>query len=105
MPFHRPIPDDKPPLKGAGALAGYVAAEKMMQIAFVLPAAVVIGLALGMWADHLLHQKWIVIVGIVFGSAAGLVYVIRMALNAEKASRSGNDNQNGIGKGSTDDHL
>ena len=98
MPFHRPIPDDKPPSKGSGALAGYVAAEKMMQIAFVLPAAVVVGLALGIWADHVLHQKWIAIVGIVLGSVAGLVYVIRMALNTEKASRSGNDNQNKTGK-------
>ena len=42
MPFQRPIPESKPPEKNSGALAGYIEAEKLMQIAFVLPAAVAI---------------------------------------------------------------
>jgi len=38
-------------------------------------------------ADHLLHQKWIVIVGIILGSISGLVFVVQTAVAAEKNSR------------------
>ena len=37
MPFNRPIPDAKPRGKSSSALASLVEAEKMMQIAFLLP--------------------------------------------------------------------
>ncbi len=57
-----------------------------MQIAFVLPSAVLIGWLGGALADHLLHQKWIVIAGVIFGCISGLVYVVRMAVAAEKSS-------------------
>jgi hypothetical protein len=62
MPFHRAIPESKPPAKATSGLGAYVEAEKLLQIAFVLPSAVVIGWLGGALADHLLHQKWIVIV-------------------------------------------
>jgi hypothetical protein len=45
MPFHRAIPESKPTEKSTGALRGYVEAEKMLHLAFVLPAAVFIGWA------------------------------------------------------------
>ena len=103
MSFHRAIPESKPPAKATSGLGAYVEAEKLMQIAFVLPSAVVIGWLAGALADHLLHQKWIVIVGIVLGSISGLVFVVQTAVAAEKNSRKEDTTQNGTGKGSSDD--
>ncbi len=79
MPFNRPIPDSKPHAKLSSGVGAIVEAEKLMQIALLLPSAAVIGWLIGAWLDHKLHQSWIAIAGIVFGCISGLVYVIRMA--------------------------
>jgi hypothetical protein len=102
MPFNRPIPEARPRTKPASALASLVEAEKMMQIAILLPAAAFIGWLAGAWLDSRLHQSWIAIFGIVFGGISGLVGVVRMALAAERNSRPGSNIQNGTGKGSPD---
>jgi ATP synthase protein I len=92
MAFHRPIPESKlPRAKAKSGIASMVEAEKLMQIAFVLPSAVVIGWLLGAWADHQFHQKWMMLTGIGFGCVAGLFSVIRMAMEAEKATRGDGD--------------
>lgn len=70
--------------KQQSGLSLYVQAEKMLQIAFVLPCALVIGWVLGAWADRALHQSWITIAGVILGCVSGLVFVIRMAFAAEK---------------------
>jgi F0F1-type ATP synthase assembly protein I len=101
MPFHRAIPEQKPPSKAASGFGALVEAEKLMQIAFVLPSAVVIGWLGGALADHLLHTKWIMIAGIGLGCVSGLYYVIQSAFAAEKASRKEDAPQNGPGKGTT----
>lgn len=80
MPFIRPNPDSKPPAKPVSALASLVEAEKMMQIAILLPSAAFVGWLLGLWADKLLHQSWISLVGIIFGGVSGLVYVVRLVI-------------------------
>ena len=103
MPFNRPIPNSKPPSQLKSGVDAWVQAEKLMQIALVLPSAVVIGWLGGALADHLLHQKWIVIVGIILGSISGLVFVVQTAVAAEKNSRKMDTTQNGTGKGSSDD--
>jgi len=100
MPFNRPIPESKPRPKPAGAVASLIEAEKLMQIAFLLPAAVGIGWGAGWLADRLLHQSWITIAGVIFGCVAGLVSMIRMALAAERNSRTGSKVGDGTGKGS-----
>ena len=72
-----------------------------MQIAFVLPSAMIIGWLGGAWVDSKLHQKWITIVGVIFGCIAGLYYVIRLAMDAEKsagASDAAIKKENGSGK-------
>ena len=73
MPFNRPIPESKLPSKGSVGLQGLVQAEKMVQIAIVLPSAVLIGWLGGAWLDSRLHQSSIALLGIVLGSISGMV--------------------------------
>jgi hypothetical protein len=103
MPFNRPIPESKPRTKPASALASLVEAEKMMQIAILLPAAAFIGWLAGAWLDSRLHQSWIGLAGIIFGGVSGLVYVIRLAMAAgvKTADAAGEGNKSGTGKGSS----
>ena len=108
MPYHRPIPDAKQDGKPAGLMGSWIQAEKLMQIALILPCSAFIGWLIGAWLDRHFHQSWIVIVGIVFGGISGLVYVIRLALNVEKDpamqdddSFSGDDSSSGKGSGGT----
>jgi ATP synthase protein I len=86
MPFHRPIPESKsqtgPVPKRVPGLQSLVQAEKLMQIAFVLPCAMVIGWGAGWCVDHFLHTHWGVIAGLILGLVAGMVSVIRMAMEA-----------------------
>jgi ATP synthase protein I len=89
MADHRPIPDAKSPRQGAGWVDAVVQAEKLIQIALVLPCAAFIGWLLGAWLDGRLHQSWIGLFGIVFGGLSGLVYVVRLALSTAKQSEPG----------------
>ena len=47
------------------------------QLAFMLPAGTVAGWLLGSLLDHWLHTTWISIVGLLLGTAGGLVELIR----------------------------
>ena len=87
MPYNQPIPDRKGRGKAAGGLESLVQAEKLLQIAFVLPSAMVIGWLAGAWADLKLHQSWLTVAGVIFGCVAGLFYVVQMAIQAEKSVR------------------
>jgi len=100
LPFNRPIPNSKPQSKGPSGLGTLVEAEKLLQIAILLPSAAIIGWLLGAWADGLLHQSWIGIVGMIFGGIAGLVYVIRLVTSKSNNSNAQRGSQNG--KGSSD---
>ena len=70
--------------KRSGGLDALVKAEKLSQIAFVLPVSVVVGWGAGVLLDRWLHQHWIYIVGLILGSIAGLVEAVRLALRAGK---------------------
>jgi F0F1-type ATP synthase assembly protein I len=48
------------------------------QIAFIIPAAVVVGLLLGKLLDYWLHTHWLFLVGVIVGSIAGFIDMIRM---------------------------
>ena len=105
MAFNRPIPENMRGETHGGrkqpsGLSLYVQAEKMLQIAFVLPCAVVIGWVLGAWADKWLHQSWISIAGVILGCVSGLVFVVRMALAAEKDMKPDAANGSGAAAGS-----
>ena len=50
------------------------------QIAFALPAAVVVGWLVGAALDRWLHTSWLYLAGILLGIAAGFVELIRTAM-------------------------
>lgn len=95
MPYNNPIPDDRKPKRDSGGLATLVQAERLMQIAILLPSAAFIGWLIGAWLDKKLGQSWIGIAGIVFGGISGLVYVIRLVMT------TGTDDKNGKGSSSS----
>ena len=73
--------DRKP---GKGEESPWVTVARYSEIGFMIPAAVLVGYFLGLTADHFLHTHWIYLVGIIFGSVAGFVSMIRKALEASK---------------------
>lgn len=101
MPFNRPIPKSRQGTRWATSLSSLVEAEKMIQIAVLLPSSAFVGWILGAWLDKLFHQSWISLVGILFGGISGIVYVVRMVVQSGRKPRrnSGPDPGNpGAGK-------
>jgi F0F1-type ATP synthase assembly protein I len=54
------------------------------QLAFVLPAATVVGWLIGYALDKWLHTTWLYLVGLLLGIAAGFVELIRTVTSSEK---------------------
>lgn len=52
------------------------------EIAFIIPAAVVVGLLLGKLLDYWLHTQWLFLGGIIFGAVVGFIQMIRMVTKA-----------------------
>ena len=59
---------------------------KYGHIGFILPACVFVGLLLGSALDKWLGTKWLIIVGIILGSVAGFLELIRVMIKASKDS-------------------
>ncbi len=55
----------------------WVQAGNYAQLAFVLPAAIVVGWLIGVGLDKWLHTTWLYIVGLILGIIAGFVELIR----------------------------
>jgi hypothetical protein len=91
MAFNRPIPDPSPRRKSSSGLDTLVQAEKLMQIAILLPSAAFIGWLLGAWADKAWHQTWIGLAGMVFGGISGIVYVVRLVLSTNADTQIGSN--------------
>jgi F0F1-type ATP synthase assembly protein I len=92
------MPDDSPspqanPRRRSALTAGVASYERLMQIAFVMPASVAVGWLIGYGLDKWLHQHWIYIAGIILGFVAGFVEVLRQAVSysnrIEKEDRNG----------------
>ena len=81
MPFNAPNPNPQPEKHG---LKGIVQTESLIQIALVLPIALLIGWGFGALLDRWLHQTWITVVGLILGMIAGMLEAVRMALAAGK---------------------
>ena len=85
----KPDPPDtqSPQVKSSatdGALKSLVGVQSLIQIGLFLPAAVVIGWAIGLALDHWLHQHWINILGLITGAVAGFVQIFRVVLSHSK---------------------
>ena len=89
MPFNPPIPDPKPRPKSKSAFSSWIEAERMMQVALILPCSAGVGWLFGAWLDKVLHQTWISLAGILFGGISGIVYVVRMVVERGSGSDSG----------------
>lgn len=63
-----------------------IEAEKLFQIAVLLPATTVVGWFAGHWIDGKLNQNWIGVTGMLLGGVLGMVYVIRLAMQSFKES-------------------
>lgn len=55
----------------------WVQVGRYSQLAFMLPAGTVAGWLLGSLLDRWLHKSWISVVGLLLGTAGGLVELIR----------------------------
>jgi F0F1-type ATP synthase assembly protein I len=53
------------------------------EVAFIIPAAVVVGLLIGKLLDYWLHTHWLFLGGIIFGAVVGFVQMIRTVTRAE----------------------
>jgi hypothetical protein len=98
VPWNNPTPERKQRGSSGGGMgslmSSWIQAEKLTQIALMLPAAGFIGWLAGYGLDRWLHQTWIGIAGAVFGIIAGLVGAVRMAI----AASSGSAADSGIAK-------
>jgi len=65
---------DKTPQSAAVLWAHY------SQLAFIIPAAVVVGLLLGKLLDYWFHTHWLFLAGVILGAVAGFVDLIRTIL-------------------------
>jgi F0F1-type ATP synthase assembly protein I len=97
MAFNNPRPrrestTGKPDRGGMDTL---IRAEKMTQIAFILPAAVLVGWLSGAGLDKWLHTGWIYLVGIVLGVVAGFVQIFRLIAVAGGEPGSGKPGSGG----------
>lgn len=62
----------------------WVQAGRYSQLAFVLPAALVVGWLIGTGLDRWLHTTWLYLAGILLGIAAGFIELIRTVLRDTK---------------------
>jgi F0F1-type ATP synthase assembly protein I len=61
----------------------WVQLARYSQLAFVFPAATVVGWLIGAALDRWLHTTWLYLAGLILGIVAGFVELIRAALSSE----------------------
>jgi len=70
--------NDPPPKKSA-----WVQLANYSQLAFVFPAATVVGWLIGSAMDRWLHTTWLYLAGLIVGIIAGFVELIRTVMSSE----------------------
>ena len=75
----KPGPDNDPHEKNT-----WQQVARDSQLAFVFPAAIVVGLVLGSLLDRWLHTTWLYLAGLILGIMAGFIELIREAAAASK---------------------
>ena len=71
------VPDNTQPTPDPQNKSPWVQFGRYSQLAFMLPAGTVAGYLLGALLDRWLHTSWISIVGLLLGTAGGLIELIR----------------------------
>jgi len=56
------------------------------QLAFIFPAATVVGWLIGAALDHWLHTSWLYLAGLILGIVAGFVELIRLVTSSDSES-------------------
>jgi F0F1-type ATP synthase assembly protein I len=69
--------------KNTGKASPWVQLARYSQLAFVFPAATVVGWLIGAALDRWLHTTWLYLAGLILGIVAGFVELIRAALSSE----------------------
>lgn len=62
----------------------WVQIARYSQLAFALPAATVVGWAIGVGLDRWLHTTWLYIAGLLAGIVAGFVELVRTVMKDSK---------------------
>ncbi len=94
-----PQPQPGKPKGKNGSMQALLKAERLTQIAFILPISVAVGWLLGVLLDKALHQHWIYIAGLVLGTLAGFVQLFRMIADPSTAAATAYDFKAGKGSG------
>jgi F0F1-type ATP synthase assembly protein I len=71
------MPDEPPKKQNL-----WLQAARWSELAFIFPAATVVGWLIGAALDHWLHTRWLYLVGLILGIIAGFAALIRM-VNSE----------------------
>ena len=61
----------------------WILIARYSQLAFALPAATFAGWLIGAGLDHWLHTKWLYLVGLILGIAAGFIELIRTVASSD----------------------
>jgi len=78
MPTNPPEPPEQRQSNGDSSnKTNWVQVSNYAQLAFVFPAATLVGWLIGVALDKWLHTSWLYIVGLLFGILAGFVELIR----------------------------
>ena len=62
----------------------WVQAARYRQLAFVFPAALIVGWLVGAALDRWLHTTWLYLAGLLLGIAAGFIELIRAVMRDTK---------------------
>ena len=71
-----PSPDDD----SADKKSAWVQLANYSQLAFIFPAATIVGWLFGAGLDRWLHTNWLYLVGLILGIIAGFVELVRIAM-------------------------
>jgi F0F1-type ATP synthase assembly protein I len=75
---------DQPPEKNEGEKNMWRQIGRYSHLGLILPASVVVGLAIGAALDRWLQTSWITLAGLLLGCVAGFTEMIRTIMKASK---------------------
>jgi ATP synthase protein I len=79
------MPGSRPPVNENDQKKSFwIQFARYSELAFALPAALVIGWLIGAALDHWLHTTWLYLAGILLGIAAGFIELIRTVVRDTK---------------------